>query len=82
MPTKELTSKIIVAAIQGLESQKAHLDAQIAELRRFLSGRPTTAAVTRQPAKKKRRKMSAATRARMAAAQRKRWAAKRAKAGR
>jgi hypothetical protein len=79
MPTK-LANEIITAAIEGFESQKAHIDAQIAELRQMLSGRPAETAVTPEPAKRKRRKMSAAGRARIAEAQRKRWAAKRAKA--
>ena len=77
MPTKELANDIIVAAIAGLESQKAQIDAQIAELRRIVFGRPAAAAVKPAPAKGKRRKMSAASRARIAEAQRKRWAASR-----
>jgi hypothetical protein len=75
MPTQELTSRIILAAIEGLESQKAQIDAQIAELRQIVSSRPVAAAVSPKPAKTKRRKMSAASRARIAEAQRKRWAA-------
>ena len=73
MPTK-LANEIIIAAIEGFESQKAQIDAQIAELRQMLSGRPAETAVAPKPARRKRRKMSAAGRARIAEAQRKRWA--------
>jgi len=73
MPTK-LANEIITAAIEGFESQKAQIDAQIAELRQMLSGRPAETAVTPGPARRKRRKISAAGRARIAEAQRKRWA--------
>ena len=73
MPTK-LANEIITAAIEGFESQKAQIDAQIAELRQMLSGRPAETAVAPEPAKRKRRGMSAAGRARIAEAQRKRWA--------
>jgi len=69
----QLTPAIITAAIQGLEAQKQHLDAQIAELRAILSGPKPTAAAAPQTAK--RRTMSAAGRKRIAEAQRKRWAA-------
>jgi len=41
MPTK-LSNEIITAAIEGFESQKAQIDAQIAELRQMLSGRTGT----------------------------------------
>jgi hypothetical protein len=37
MPTK-LTHEIIVAAIEGYESQKKRIDVQIAELRAMLPG--------------------------------------------
>ncbi|MGO9012569.1 MAG: hypothetical protein ACLQPN_20930 [Bryobacteraceae bacterium] len=74
MPTK-LTNEIIAAAIEGFESQKTQLNAQIASLRQMLSGRPAGTAIAPQPARRKRRKMSAAGRARIAEAQRKRWAA-------
>jgi hypothetical protein len=73
MPTK-LANEIITAAIEGFESQKAQIDAQIAELRQMLTGRPAETAAAPEPAKRKRRKMSAAGRARIAEAQRKRWA--------
>ncbi len=76
MPAK-LSNNIITAAIEGFESQKAQIDAQIAELRQMLSGPSAKTAVAPEPAKRKRRKMSAAGRARIAEAQRKRWAASR-----
>lgn len=73
MPPK-LTPQIITAAIAGFEGQKAHIDAQIAELRAMLSGSPAEHAATPEPAPKKR-KVSAAARRRMALGQKKRWAA-------
>ena len=79
MPTR-LTPEIIYAAIAGFEAQKKHIDTQIAELRGMLDGsRPE--AVTSEPAKRGRRKLSAAARARIAEAQRKRWAAAKQQAG-
>ena len=72
MSTK-LTPEIIVAAIQGFEAQKQHLDAQITELRAMLNGQQPSAEGA--PRKGTRRKMSAAGRKRIAEAQRKRWAA-------
>ena len=80
MPAK-LTNEIITAAIEGFESQKAQIDAQIAELRQMLSGPSAETAATPRPAKRKRRKMSAAGRARIAEAQRKRWAASKKASG-
>jgi hypothetical protein len=75
MPQK-LTNEIITAAIDGFESQKTRIDAQIQELRALLSGGPAeSTTATAEPAKRKRRKISAAGRARIAAAQRARWAA-------
>ena len=74
MPPK-LTPTIIAAAIDGFEAQKLRLDGEIAELRAMLSGGSTEPAVTSEPPKHKRRKMSAAGRRAIAEAQRKRWAA-------
>jgi hypothetical protein len=62
-----LTPKIIAAAIEGFESQKKRLDAQIGELRQMLKGTESAAA---EPLKRKRRRIRAAR----AEAQRKRWA--------
>src|SRR3954452_24573526 len=73
MPQK-LTNEIITAAIAGFEQQKQQIDAQIAELRATLSGGAPSPASAEEPAKRKRRKMSAAGRARIAEAQRQRWA--------
>jgi hypothetical protein len=37
MPTPKLTNELVIAAIKGFEEQKRDIDAQIAELRAFLS---------------------------------------------
>ena len=72
MPQK-LTAEIIVAAIEGFESQKRRIDSRIDELRQLLNGDRTELATTSEaPARK--RKVSAAGRRRMAAAQKARWA--------
>src|ERR1039458_1974589 len=73
MPTK-LTHEIIVAAIEGYESQKKRIDAQIAELRAILSLGPAETATTPEPATRKRKRFSAASRRKMAMAQKARWA--------
>jgi hypothetical protein len=75
MPTPRLTNEIITAAIDGYEFQKTRIDAKIAELRAMLSGGPTEPATTPAPAKRKRRKMSAAGRKAISEATKKRWAA-------
>src|SRR5438093_2549811 len=74
MPTQRLTPQIISAAIDGFEAKKVRIDAQIAELRAMLNGRPASTAATAETPNRKRRKMSAAGRARIAAAQKARWA--------
>jgi hypothetical protein len=74
MPTQKLTPEIVIAAIVGFEQQRHRIDAQIAELRAMLPGGPAETAATPEPAKRKRRKMSAAGRKAIAEAQRKRWA--------
>ena len=77
MPTIKLKPEIIVAAIEGFESQKRRIDDQITELRQMLEGGSAeTAAVPATPERK--RKISTAGLARIAEAQRKRWAAKKA----
>lgn len=73
MPTK-LTNEIINAAIDGYQFQKSQIDAKITELRAMLPGGTTQTAATPEPAKRQRRKMSAASRKAIAEAQRKRWA--------
>jgi hypothetical protein len=75
MTTQKLTRPIIEAAILGFESQRERLAHQVAELRAMLDGGPKETATTPEPAKRKRRKMSAAGRKAIAEAQRKRWAA-------
>src|ERR1019366_3548381 len=62
------------AAIEGFESQKRRIDAQIAELKAILSGGPAETAAP-EPTKRKRRKMSAAGRKAISEATKKRWAA-------
>ena len=81
MPTKKLNQDILLAAIEGLVSQKQRIDAQIAELRQMLTGTPTGTAATPEVPKGKRRKRSAAARKRMGDAQRKRWAESKKEAG-
>jgi hypothetical protein len=73
MPTQRLTAEIITAAIEGFESQKRRIDAQIAELRQLLSTDRTERA-SQSGAPTPKRKISAAGRRRMAAAQQARWA--------
>ena len=73
MPTK-LSPEVIVAAIEGFESQKKRIDAQIGELRGMLNGHHSASAAP-ELEKPKRRKISATGRRRIAAAQRQRWAA-------
>ena len=73
MPTK-LSEEVILAAIEGFQSQKTKIDTQIAELREMLDGhRPESPAVP-EGATRKRRKFSAAARRRMREAQQRRWA--------
>jgi hypothetical protein len=67
-----LSPEIIVAAITGFESQRQHIDSQIADLRAMLNGgRPDTVAPSYNS---QRRKVSATARKRMADGQRRRWA--------
>ena len=73
MPPK-LTTEIITAAIEGFQTQRARIDAQIADLRALLDGRGTVPVTTAQPLTRRRRKMSAAARKLIGDAQRKRWA--------
>ena len=71
--SNNLNPQIIAAAIEGFESQKKRLDAQIRELRAMLNGGRTKFAAA-EPPKRKRRRISAARPKRIAEAQRKRWA--------
>src|SRR5262245_30759803 len=70
----KLTPEIITAAIEGFESQKRHIDDQIAELRAMLSGGRMSTTATPEAPTRKRRKFSAAARRRMKEAQQLRWA--------
>jgi hypothetical protein len=73
MPT-ELTDEIIIAAIQGFESQKARIEQQVAELRAMLSVGPARAAAAAEGPIRKRKEFSPAARRKMALAQKARWA--------
>jgi hypothetical protein len=70
---------LLAMALVGYESEKARIEAAIAEIRAQLGqrgpGRPKAASVTTEPTGPKRRTLSASARKRIAAAQRKRWAA-------
>ncbi len=74
MPAPKLTESIILAAIEGFESQKTKLDQEIAELRTMLSGGTVEPVATPEPAPRKRRRFSAESRRKMALAQKARWA--------
>lgn len=74
MPTK-LTNEIILAAIDGFESQKKQIDSQITELRQMLNGGRTESVAEPEMPLRKRKKFSAAARHRMREAQQRRWAA-------
>lgn len=74
MPAK-LSNELILAAIEGFESQKKHIDTQIAELRQLQNGNRAESAATPQVRTRKHRKFSAAARRRMREAQQRRWAA-------
>jgi hypothetical protein len=76
MQTRQLTSEILAAAIEGFEARKLRIDEQIVQVRQLLNGDRPVAASTSEPQNEPRRKMSAATRKRMGEAQRKRWATK------
>ena len=74
MRTK-LTNEIILAAIDGFESQKKQIDSQITELRLMLNGGRTESAAEPETPGRKRKRFSAAARRRMREAQQRRWAA-------
>jgi predicted transcriptional regulator len=69
MPQLKLTADILSAALEGFESQKNRIDAQIAEIRTMLDGR-NTAQLTASESTAPKRRVSAAVRRRMAGAQR------------
>ena len=74
MPAK-LSNEVIIAAIEGFQSQKKHIDTQIAELRQMQNGNRAESAATPQVLTRKRKKFSVAVRRRMREAQQRRWAA-------
>src|SRR6266404_4902478 len=71
---QELTPEIILAAIAGFETQKIHIDSQIAELRSMLDGGGHSEPADPTAIAKPRKKRSAAVRKKMALAQRARYA--------
>ena len=80
MPTR-LTNEIIIAAVEGFESQKIRIDQQISELKAMLSAGTAGTAGTPEPVTRKRRRFSAAARKRMKGAQQRRWAKIRGESG-
>ncbi len=78
MPTSKLNPEIISAAIAGFEAQKRRIDEQITELRQMLNPAARDGAAPPAPAKKSKRRISAAGKRAIVEAQRKRWAAVRA----
>jgi septum formation inhibitor MinC len=74
MLNPNLTPEILAAALQGLEAQRARLDAHIAEVRRMLDTQPQQPAAPAE-APRPKRKLSAAGRRRIVEAAKKRWAA-------
>ena len=76
--TKSLEENaFLAAALEGLELQKARIEAQIAQVRSMLGGKKSKApeaAVAVAAAPAKRRKLSAAARKRIGIAQKRRWA--------
>jgi hypothetical protein len=69
----QLSEAVILAAIEGFESQKARIDQQIAELRALLPGARTASVGSSQSATRKR-KFSPEALQRMREAQARRWA--------
>jgi hypothetical protein len=74
MPTK-LSKEVVLAAIEGFQSQNRQIDTQIAELRQMLNGHRTVSLASPEEPTRKRKKFSAASRRRMKEAQQRRWAA-------
>jgi hypothetical protein len=73
MRTK-LTHEVILAAIDGFQSQKKQIDAHIAELRQMLNGHRTESVAEPVSPVRKRKKFGASARRRMREAQQRRWA--------
>ena len=74
MPAK-LSNEVLLAAIEGFESQKRQIDTRIADLRQMLNGRGTESVGEKETPTRKRRKFSVAARRPMREAQQRRWAA-------
>lgn len=73
----DLERSLLEAALIGLESQRTHIEEQIASVRSMIDGRrnePRAVVKDSKPAARKRRKMSAAAISRIRAGQKKRWA--------
>jgi hypothetical protein len=71
----KLSNEVLLAAIEGFESQKKKIDNQIAELRQAANGGRVEAVTPPETPMRKRRKFSAASRRRMKAVQQRRWKA-------
>ena len=74
MPTKP-SNEVILAAIEGFQSQVIQIDTKIGELRQMLNGNRTGSTAETAAPVRKRRKFSVAARRRMREAQQRRWAA-------
>ena len=82
MAVTKLNETIILAAIDGFESQKVKIDQQIAELKSMLPGANSGAATsTSEAAPARKRKFSPAALKRMREAQQRRWAKVRGESG-
>ena len=86
MSTQTVSHEILVAALHGLEAQRARIDAQLRAVRRLLrdGAKPSlvrTASASTDGDVRPRRTMSASARKLIAAAQKKRWAAFHKQAG-
>ena len=77
---QQLTREILNAALESLTAKRQQIDEQIAEVRRLLGGRTSTASHTSEPATRKHR-ISAPGRRAIAEAQKRRWAEQKAGAG-
>ncbi len=64
----------LTAALEGLELQRARIEAQIAEVKAMLGGKRPKATEQEAEAPAPKRQLSSAARKRIAAAQKRRWA--------
>jgi len=74
MTTQKLNESIVLAAIDGFESQKTRIDQQIAELRAMLPGSNRPADTPSSDGETGKRKFSPDALRRMREAQKRRWA--------